>query len=140
MKPVIYYQKQFFSDLDQVDRQVGILLQYLDETLPEYNRFALDLVLRETLNNAVIHGNDQHHGRMVEFVLKLKAGQFTVTVTDEGNGFDWRYHARKETVQDDDHGRGFPIMRMYCTSFDHNEKGNQVVFTLPEVSPADKTA
>ena len=131
----IAYTRTFPSSLDEVNLQIGTLITHLDQILDHYNRFELDLIMREVLNNAVIHGNRQNPVRKVGFSLELDQGQFKICVTDEGAGFDWTDQIQQDSVQENNHGRGFPILRTYCTSIAHNEKGNQITLTFPSLNP-----
>ncbi len=129
------YALTFKSSLDEVDIQVMNLLAILDEKFTAYNRFALDLVLRETLNNAVIHGNKRDPECSIQFSIKLKDNRFIIVAEDEGAGFDWRSALHRESVRGYDHGRGFPILQSYCSVIELNEKGNEIRLSLPFNKP-----
>ena len=130
MNPPLEYSQIFKSTLDDVIIQVASIILHLDQEIGEYNRFALDLVLREVLNNAVIHGNKADSEKSISLKLKAEAGQFRIVVEDEGDGFDWQSTIYGDADPQDDHGRGFPIFHSYCNEVELNEKGNRVSLTL----------
>ncbi len=130
MQTEFEYSGQLNSVLDEVDTQVKNLLLALDQHLDKYHRFALDLVMRETLNNAVIHGNQRQPDQLVNYSVKVAGQQFEIMVSDEGTGFDWRSVLNLESVKGYDHGRGFPILQSYCSHIRLNEAGNQIFFSM----------
>lgn len=110
--------------------QVARIILLLDEELETYNRFVLDLILREVLNNAVIHGNQRDHKKIVHLSLGVVNDQFVIEVKDEGPGFDWRTVIHNESNPQADHGRGFPIFHAYCKEIRLNQVGNQISLKL----------
>src|SRR5271166_6608759 len=53
------------------------------------NEFAVELALREALNNAVVHGNAMDPNKLVEVRCRCERGKGVwLTVKDQGNGFD----------------------------------------------------
>ncbi len=84
----------------------------------------------EAVYNAVIHGNQQDPSKNVEVAALVNDGVLTITVTDEGGGFDAAAvpdprlpeNLRKEG------GRGVFLMRMLVTEvvFEHTDIGTTV--------------
>ena len=130
MKPEFKYIREFTSTLEEVNNQVNELILLLDDKYESFNRFALDLVLRETLNNAVIHGNKRNSDLLVTFVFTIEQSHMCVVVEDQGKGFDWRSTIKSSSDPEIDHGRGFPILSSYCSDISLNEKGNRISFCL----------
>ena len=56
--------------------------------LSEEAAFGLDMAVRESVTNAVLHGNRQDEGKLVEVNFEDAGGELVVTVRDEGEGFD----------------------------------------------------
>ena len=50
--------------------------------------FAIDLAIRESVANAVKHGNKFDESKDVEVTFENSPGEFAVTVRDHGDGFD----------------------------------------------------
>jgi serine/threonine-protein kinase RsbW len=86
--------------------------------------FTTQLLLREALNNAVIHGCGYGSGKLIECVIELGGDYVTAQVMDEGEGFDWAKTGLKKTDVGADSGRGLPIMKEYADEVLFNEKGN----------------
>jgi len=54
------------------------------------NCFAAELVVREALTNAVVHGCGRDPGKQVRCWLRLRGNCLFIAVADDGEGFDWR--------------------------------------------------
>jgi serine/threonine-protein kinase RsbW len=122
---------QFQSTLEEVDAQVNALLESLDEKVVEYDRFSLDLILREALNNAVIHGNKNNPDLVIFLSIMLIGKWFHIRIEDQGEGFDWTSGIQRTEVEANaEHGRGFPIILHYGEQVQLNEKGNKISFKL----------
>jgi serine/threonine-protein kinase RsbW len=89
--------------------------------------FNLELVARECLNNAILHGNRSASGKNVAFELVLGRLWIRLRITDQGTGFNWR-KARKKPVPDakSTSGRGLPISMMYADRVRFNRCGNRI--------------
>ncbi len=77
------------SDLDEadqaVDRCAGIA-QGLGFSEPECSDICM--AFRESVNNAVIHGNHRSKEKSVHIEISGTPGQITLRIRDEGDGFD----------------------------------------------------
>jgi serine/threonine-protein kinase RsbW len=49
----------------------------------------IGLAVRESMVNAVVHGNRYNTNKKVRFSASMNGGRFTVRVADEGEGFDY---------------------------------------------------
>jgi serine/threonine-protein kinase RsbW len=56
--------------------------------LSEEAAFGLDMAVRESVTNAVLHGNRQDEAKTVEVAFEDAGDYVVVTVRDEGEGFD----------------------------------------------------
>ena len=88
--------------------------------------FAVELLLREALTNAVVHGSQNDPARSIRCTLRVKAGWLIVNVADEGEGFDWRRQRSRQAESSACSGRGMEIFRKYASRVRFNEKGNAV--------------
>ena len=84
----------------------------------------IETAVREALANAIIHGNRQDPHKSVYVNMSCKGGEISITVRDEGQGFDASAVA-DPTAQEKlklNHGRGIYLMRalMDEVSFDQN--------------------
>src|SRR5581483_7828691 len=58
--------------------------------MPPRECFVVELVLREALTNAVLHGVNQDDRRSIECEVEMISGGIILRVRDDGEGFDWR--------------------------------------------------
>jgi anti-sigma regulatory factor (Ser/Thr protein kinase) len=94
--------------------------------LPRPQRFAAELLVREALNNAAVHGCRSDPRKRFRCVLRLESGRLTIAVEDGGDGFDWRATLRRHAAASDDSGRGLGILLSYATRVRFNHAGNAV--------------
>ncbi len=116
----------FSAELSNVD----IFCEDLKEMMVSGNMgeslFVTQLLLREALNNAVIHGCENNSRKRVESVVEWNDAFILVTVADDGSGFDWNKTCMKGSDAECDSGRGLPIMKQYARDVSFNEKGNRL--------------
>ncbi len=94
----------------------------------EDDRFAIRLALEEALINAIRHGNKFDHARKVTVSADIGAKRTTITVCDEGAGFD-PAAVPDPTVDENLEkpcGRGIMLMRAYMDEVSYNTRGNEV--------------
>ncbi len=97
--------------------------------------FAINLVIREGLTNAIRHGNKGDPQKQVRFLLSIKKGpSLFMEIADQGDGFDWKKETGKVPDDDKEHGRGIQIMRMYFDDYVYNEKGN-ILYLKKNIEP-----
>jgi serine/threonine-protein kinase RsbW len=88
--------------------------------------FAAELLLREILTNAVLHGSKCEPTRRIRCAVRLRGGCLEIAARDQGPGFDWRAAIGRDAGSSDVSGRGMKILRSYSTAFRFNAKGNAV--------------
>ncbi len=120
---------RFSSFPEYIDDACKAVTQFLKsghkEVVPHL--FAIHLVLREGLINAVRHGNKSDPYKLVDFQLKINRGNaICIEIADQGEGFDWKGQQFSGLPEDEDHGRGIPIMKTYFTRYSYNQKGNRL--------------
>jgi len=94
--------------------------------LDKANCFAAELLVREALTNAVLHGSHGDPGKQVRCSLRLKGRCLLIAVEDQGAGFDWRAAWNRKAEFPDDSGRGIEILRKYADRVRFNQRGNVV--------------
>lgn len=99
----------------------------MEGTATRAERFAAELLLREALNNAVVHGCRGDAAKRVHCVLRLRGRRLLIAVRDEGEGFNWRATSQSEAALEDSSGRGVDILRRYATRVRFNDRGNSVM-------------
>jgi serine/threonine-protein kinase RsbW len=119
---------RFSSFLEYIDEVCKTVTQFLEsghkEVVPHL--FAIHLVLREGLTNAIRHGNKSDPDKLVECQLKIDNKSIYFEIADQGEGFDWKDQQFSGFPEDEDHGRGIPIMKTYFTRYSYNQKGNRL--------------
>jgi serine/threonine-protein kinase RsbW len=88
--------------------------------------FAAELLLREALTNAVVHGSRADPSRQIRCTLRLRPGRLIISVQDDGGGFDWRAAFSRRSGDRETSGRGMEILRAYSSRVRFNARGNSV--------------
>jgi anti-sigma regulatory factor (Ser/Thr protein kinase) len=90
------------------------------------NCFAAELLVREALTNAVVHGCGANPEKQACCAVRLRRNRLFIAVKDEGQGFDWRLARDKQASVPESSGRGMEILRLYANRVRFNDKGNVV--------------
>ncbi|MGB6945327.1 MAG: ATP-binding protein [Bryobacteraceae bacterium] len=112
-------------------------LQAVEEFFAEFRRksqslpdpsicFGAELLVREALTNAVLHGSGADPAKQVRCSVRLKGRRLLIAVSDDGEGFDWRAARHKPAGSLDISGRGIGILHQYANWVRYNERGNVV--------------
>lgn len=93
------------------------------------NEFAVELALREALNNAVVHGNAMDPNKLVEVRCRCERGKgLWLTVKDQGNGFDPT--AVPDPLDSErlraEHGRGIHLLKLMMDEVSFRRGGTEV--------------
>ena len=89
----------------------------------------VELALREALDNAVVHGNQEHPETKVHIRCRCEPGkEISIVVTDQGKGFDSEKILGDALTPhpDAEHGRGVLLMKAYMDDV-HFERGGSEV-------------
>ena len=103
------------SDVDIVSPFVDQLMRFISRfRVADENNVEIELSLREALVNAIVHGNQEDPHKRVYVRCRCTAdGGVSVTVEDEGNGFE--PNAVPDPTSPDNrlrtHGRGIYLIR-----------------------------
>ena len=119
-------QKTFPATLEAIEPFFAEFRLACERLPSQKERFIAELLLREALTNAVLHGSKGDPGRSVGCSLRLEERGIEIVVRDEGEGFDWRQAMERTAAADACSGRGFEILRRYATGLGFNGKGNVV--------------
>lgn len=112
--------------LEAVEEFLGEFRRRLETLAGCADGFAAELLLREALTNAVVHGCRGDSSKQVRCVLRLRGRQLTIAVRDPGAGFDWHAFRQCAARRFSPSGRGVEIARRYATRIRFNDKGNAV--------------
>src|SRR5712675_2625926 len=91
--------------------------------------FDVELALREALENAVVHGNQEDPETKVHIRCRCQPGnEISIVVTDQGKGFDFEKIVGNGITSDPaaEHGRGIQLMKAYMDDV-HFERGGSEV-------------
>jgi anti-sigma regulatory factor (Ser/Thr protein kinase) len=88
--------------------------------------FAAELLVREALTNAVVHGGHTNPAKQIRCCLRLKGGRLLIAVWDDGDGFDWHVARADAATSPDCSGRGIEILLKYASRVRYNAGGNAV--------------
>jgi serine/threonine-protein kinase RsbW len=95
--------------------------------------FGVELLARECLNNAVIHGNGNHVDKSIGLCLSVGREWIKLQVTDAGAGFNWRKARQKTPDSIESSGRGLGLYALYAARVRFNRRGNQITLWIPKV-------
>src|ERR1700757_994885 len=90
---------------------------------------AVELALREALNNAVVHGNRLDAGKLVHVRCRCKVGEgISLVVSDQGQGFDASSLPDAVAVENllAEHGRGIHLMKLAMDEISFEQRGAKV--------------
>jgi serine/threonine-protein kinase RsbW len=116
-----------FGNIDALCGEMGRMIEAAG--LPD-RLFPLQLIIREAVNNAIVHGSGSDPERTIEVAFQLDKEGVSICVRDHGAGFDWRSEWEKIADPLVPSGRGMELMRTYATEIVFNEKGNQVTLKV----------
>ncbi len=139
----------------------NFLVNYLYNTnrISDEERFSLQMTFSELVTNALEHGNleidyetktkwlekggdmiqliqekakePKYANRKIKISYSIAQTSSKFTITDDGNGFDWKAHMKKAEVDETMlHGRGISLSKNIVQSLTYNDKGNEVTFTI----------
>ena len=117
------------SDIEKL-RVVETLVDTLSKKLgisdEVYGKILISTV--EAVNNAILHGNKGNAEKTVTVDFTADGNLFEVTVTDEGEGFDYNHLPDPTDPENIEnlHGRGVFIMKSLADIIECNLPGNQV--------------
>jgi anti-sigma regulatory factor (Ser/Thr protein kinase) len=88
--------------------------------------FPGELLLREALTNAAVHGSRGEPAKSIRCVVRLKPGRLVIAVQDDGAGFRWREVWGCTAAASAPRGRGIEIFRHYANGVRFSSRGNGV--------------
>lgn len=132
MAPALLLNRRIAATLDAVDELCQELRKVLADVGWIETGFWVELLLREAMINAVLHGCRGDPARRVEASVSLAETGLRLTVQDDGDGFDWRQALRRALPSlEDDSGRGLALMTRLAADIQFNERGNAVAMLIP---------
>jgi len=83
------------------------------------------IAVTESVNNAIIHGNDSNSKKNVHLMLRLEDSQIKFIIEDEGEGFDF-HNLPDPTLPENlskTGGRGIFLMKNLCDEVSFKKEG-----------------
>lgn len=86
----------------------------------------------EAVTNAIVHGNDSNPDKVVRINVESDDKKITVTVSDEGEGFDVSVvpDPTKPNYIEQPNGRGIFLMRNLADKVKFDKNGSVVILTF----------
>ncbi len=135
MGPTPLLNRRLSASLEAVDQFCLEARAALAEHGWSAQAFWVELLLREALTNAVLHGCGGDAARRVDAEIALAGRELRLLVRDDGDGFDWRGGLlRPAPTIEEDSGRGLTLMTSLAADITFNERGNAVAMTIPRRS------
>ena len=114
------------ANLGEVDSVCQTIATMLAQSDLSNHRFAMQLLVREALTNAIVHGSANEQ-QPAECEVEIDDRAIRLDVFDSGPGFDWETALRKKLEVDNEaHGRGLWIYQLYADDILFNDVGNHV--------------
>jgi serine/threonine-protein kinase RsbW len=131
------------SHIAVVSPLVDQLMRFISRfRVTDENNVEIELTLREALVNAIVHGNQKDPRKRVYLNCRCTTdGEVSITVEDEGNGFD--HDGIPDPTSPDNrlrtHGRGIYLIRTLMDEV-HFEQGGSVVHMRKRANAGSDTA
>ena len=109
------------STLDSVDSAEDMALEIARKAgFPEAELHKIAMAVRECMVNAVVHGNRYNQHKKVHVSVSKTRERYTVTITDQGEGFDLT--SIPDPLSEENllrnSGRGIFLIRAFMDEFD----------------------
>lgn len=115
-----------YSEMEKLEPYVNDLKDDLNFGNEDFNRIMLSL--SEAVTNAIVHGNKERNDRNVTIRSSLSDNTLTITVKDEGKGFnpDELPDPLKEENLMKEGGRGVFLIRQYADDILYSNGGTKL--------------
>lgn len=117
------------AELQLVDRLCSDVSAFLTAHNVHGIEFDFNLILREAVCNAIVHGSGMNHALAIEVSLELRPPDLVLRVRDQGPGWNWEARSQCPPPPDQEGGRGMFILENYADSVSFNKAGNEIIVT-----------
>lgn len=114
------------SNCHDVEMIIDEVAKWLELYTCEFNRILVGF--NEMVYNAIEHGNKFDSNKKVEIHFQVYYSYLLITVTDEGNGFDWKERMKRQfdIMNFEERGRGIIFTKQSFDYITYNSLGNKV--------------
>ena len=105
-------------------------LENQDLKLNKKSRFRLKLILTEMMGNAFCHGNKGIDESTIKVEWNLNDRMISISIKDEGDGFDFNNILESGFKKEDSRGRGIFMVNQMVHELMFLEDGSKVVFRV----------
>ena len=113
--------KATFKAIDSFCKKAEKLLR--KNNLDDYI-FPVQMLLREALTNAVVHGCRKKPGLMIKSTIIIFENEIIIEIEDPGDGFDWKAGRERDYSLLAESGCGLLLLQKYASEYEYNETGN----------------
>jgi serine/threonine-protein kinase RsbW len=115
------------STLESVDSAEELAVKMAERAgVEEDELIKVGMAVRESMVNAVVHGNRYNANKKVRFSIAAEPGRFIIQVGDEGEGFD--FNSLPDPLAPENlmktSGRGIFLMRSFMDDFQIRHLGS----------------
>ncbi len=112
---------------DEVSEEVERIILSLDSFDHRIDdlTFRVEMALREMLANAIEHGCRSGEEKIL-IEVEAVPGRVKISVSDPGDGFDWRSANLDHMPVLEEKGRGLGMIKQAADELKFNEKGNRI--------------
>jgi serine/threonine-protein kinase RsbW len=136
-KKISRKRSQFHLSIPSEQKNIHMVEDFLIRVsksfhLSEEKLYLLLVVVTEAVNNGINHGNKRDPSKNVDVVCTVRGTVLTVSIRDEGKGFDPSLLpnpiAEENLLRDS--GRGVFLMQQLMDTVKYREGGREVVMTM----------
>lgn len=129
-RPFVELQQLLQSRVDAIEPFVGRVKRFIAKFgNPDGSETHIEMAVHEALVNAVIHGNQSDPKKRVHVICRCSIdGEVSITIRDQGQGFDSRALGDPTTPENllSTHGRGIYLMQALMDEVGFDEGGTVV--------------
>lgn len=129
MNPTSHLEGNVPAHVESVDAVCAEVKRRLIADVPRKEQFIIELLLREALLNAVVHGSKGVTDASIHYDILRTADSIRARVTDRGSGFSWGDWEMPEETALTSSGHGLQILHLYADSIAFNPMGNEMEWT-----------
>ncbi len=129
-KQQVRFEESGISSFEDVDSVCLWVRAFLHNRVARKQLFRIELVMREALTNALLHGHRMDPDKCASLRVWFENDELYIAVQDEGAGFCRTGIKNNNGRGLAEYGRGFEIFRQNTKDYSFNETGNEIVLRM----------